>query len=56
MNRLLADDSHEIPSVIFSEKKYKNRMSSATILLSALKFKVGIEYGDIIGLIEFHIL
>ena len=38
MNHLLADDSHEIPSFIFSEKK-KNRMSSATSLLSALRVK-----------------
>ena len=39
MNHLLADDSHEIPSFIFSEKKKKNRMSSATSLLSALRVK-----------------
>ena len=37
MNRLLGkeNDSHEISSLIFSEKK--NRMTSATHLLSALR-------------------
>ena len=34
-----ADDSHEMPSLVFSANKNNNKMLSATVLFSALRIK-----------------